>query len=953
MIRNLLATILFFAIPVLLSAQRVDKNAIDGEIYFQLKPSAAVNTTGVQKSAYAIQNSALIAGLKSSFKIQTVASPFINVQSDQLQRTYLLRFDNIYAVDSIISELKKNPAVEYAEKAPLFHLLYTPDDPEYNQSLQHRWYLNLIQASDAWNVEKGSSRIKVAVLDNGIDISHPDLTSKIVAAIDLANGDNNPTPPSKTMEWSHGTHVSGLVGAATNNGVGIASIGFNVSLMAVKISSDTTDGGTMSYGYQGIIWAADHGANVINMSWGGSGYYQTGQNVVDYAYNKGCTLVAAAGNDSDSVLIYPAGYKHVISVASVDYDDVKSNFSSYNSAVDVSAPGGYDATGYSIYSTVYMDGTLYQYMQGTSMATPIVSGLAGLMMSADTTLTPEKLEAIMKATSDNIDAKNPDYPGQLGAGRINAYKAVVAVKDSLSKHTVVANFKADGLYIPQGGTVIFTDESTGSPSSWVWSFPGGSPNSSTDQNPAQVTYMKPGVYPVSLTASDGTNSNTETKTSYITVYSLASGAWEAQATGFSQASRGIDYISIVNENVAWADAYDGSGSNDNILEFTRTSDGGTTWTPGTYTGVPAAYKVTSIAGTDRDTAWISTYNTTFGSSGAIFKTVDGGASWVQQTTAGFNDASSFPNFVYFWDGKKGICQGDPVSSYFEIYTTTDGGTTWNRVPSANIPKAQLGEYGYTDLYAVYNTTIWFGTNKGRVFKSVDNGQHWTASSTGMAEVNNIGFHDGTTGIVTYVQYDQNSGTIADFQMKKTSDGGQTWATVNPTGSYYKSDIAVIKDEPGLVISTGNSQDLAQCGSAYSLDDGQTWVQLDDSVQYTTVKFLNRTVGWAGGFNQNAISRGIWKWLKTDVQVGQIPDKDQLQVYPNPSHGQITLHLPDAKSSIEVSVYNLLGKRVMYLNKLPVNVSNLYPLNLKSLERGIYILRVKQDQSTTTKKLVIE
>ncbi|MBN2639619.1 MAG: S8 family serine peptidase [Bacteroidales bacterium] len=941
MIKNLLLTILAIFSTSVLLAQKVDPNAVDGEVYFQVKSTAS------------FKSSQIAAGFKSSYKIQGISAPFASATSDKLNRTYLLHFSNVYAVDSIIADLKRNPEIEYAEKAPLFHVLFTPNDPEYNSTPAHRWFLDLIQAADAWNLEKGDANVKVAILDNGIYINHPDLVGKIVAATDLANNDNNPTPPAKTLEWSHGTHVSGLAGAATNNGIGIASIGYGVSLMAVKISSDTTDGSTMSFGYQGIIWAADHGADVINMSWGGPGYYQTGQNVIDYAYNKGCTMIAAAGNDNNSQILYPAGYKHVISVASVDYDDVKSSFSSYGTTVDVSAPGGYNAFGNSLYSTVYLNGFDYQYMQGTSMASPVVAGLAGLMISADTTLTPEKLESVLKATCDNIDAENPSYVGKIGVGRINAYKAIAAVQDSAALHTVVADFQANTLYVPQGGAVSFTDESKGNVTAWTWSFPGGVPGSSTLQNPTDITYNTPGVYSVSLTVSDGTNSNTETKTYFITVYSLATGAWEPQATGFTEASRGINYISIVNSNVAWANAYDGSGNSAVVHQFTRTSDGGQTWTPGTYSGTPSTYVVSSITATDYDTAWISMYNNTTGTTyGGVFKTQNGGTTWVQQTSASFNNASSFPNFVYFRDGKNGICMGDPVNNFFEIYTTANGGATWVRVPTTNMPIAFIGEYGYVGLYATYGNTIWFGTNKGRVFKSSDNGQHWTVSSTGMLEVNNMGFHDNNTGIVTYVSYDQNTGTINNFQMKRTTDGGQTWLTVNPTGSYFKSDIAVIKDEPGLVISTGISQDLSQCGSAYSLDDGQTWVKLDDSVQYTTVKFYDRSVGWAGGFNQSATSRGIWKWLKTDVSVGQVKDDSEMKIFPNPSDGYVNLVLPAATSDIEVSVYDLLGRRVVYMPKVQLNGSKQYFLNLKNLNKGIYFVNVKQNDIIRSKKLII-
>ncbi|MCF6185780.1 MAG: S8 family serine peptidase, partial [Bacteroidales bacterium] len=668
----------------------------------------------------------------------------------------------------------------------------------------------------------------------------------MVAQYDVADNDNDPTPPLQNTEWSHGTHTSGLVGAETNNTTGIASIGFGISLIAVKVAANSSDGSGVTYGYEGITWAADNGADVINLSWGGPGYYQTGQNVMNYAYNKGCVIVASAGNDGNSTISYPAAYEHVISVASTDYNDGKSYFSQYGSTIDVCAPGGFNANWASIYSTVYTS-SQYDYMQGTSMSSPICAGLCGLMLSHDPSLTPEKLEAILKATCDNIDSQNSSYNGQLEAGRINAYAALNAVEDTLNANSIIADFQASSVSIPEGGTVNFTDLSSGTPTSWSWTFEGGTPGTSTQQNPANILYNNPGSYQVTLTVSDGTNSNTEIKTSFIIVNPLISGAWLPQATGFSTPSRGINYISIVDPNTVWANAYDGSGTGADIWEFTKTTDGGNTWTPGTYAAVPTNYVVSTISAISDQKAWIAMYDKNASNGyGGIFATTDGGTTWTEQTTATYDDPASFPNIVYFWDANNGFCQGDPTSGYFEIYTTTDGGNTWVRTPQSNIPAPLSGEYGYTDLYDTYGDIIWFGTNKGRVFKSTDRGLNWTVSTTGSTEVTTLGFHNDSIGIMTYVTYNQTTGTITGFEMRRSLDGGTTWNLVTPSGDYYKADMAVIKNAQGMLVSTGISQDLSQCGSAYSLDEGDTWTMLDDSIQYTTVKFYNNSTGWAGG-----------------------------------------------------------------------------------------------------------
>ena len=946
----------FFAVFSNLSlfAQTVDPNAVDGQIYFQLKTTAALKSQGV-KGVVNINNFPVVRGLKEAYKITRVNRPFYKANDNQLQRTYLLHFKDIKDVDNLISKLKKEKDVVYAEKAPLFKILYTPNDPDYNGNANYRWYLDVIQAAKAWDIQKGNPNIKVAVLDNAIDVDHPDLKSKIVAKIDLANNDDNPMPPKQDMEWTHGTHVSGLVGAATNNGIGIASIGFNISLMAVKISSDSTNGKTMSFGYQGIVWAADHGANVISMSWGGPGYYKTGQNVVNYAYNKGSVLVAAAGNDGNSSALYPGDYDHVICVASTNSNDAKSSFSQYGKAIDVCSPGGSNAKGFGIFSTVDYVASDYGYMQGTSMATPIVSGLCGLMLSEDPTLTPEKLEAILKATCDNIDSINTGYVGQLGAGRIDAFKAIEAVKDSMALHSIVANFKASEVAIPQGSEVSFTDLSDGNPTAWSWTFEGGTPSHSNLQNPANIKYAKPGAFKVSLTITKGTKTNTEVKTKFILVYPLVSGAWLPQATGFTAQSRGIDHISIVNPNVVWANAYDGSGNKVNPLEFTKTTDGGATWTPGKYSGIPTDYVVSCITAVDTSHAWIAMYSKTGTfSHGGVYATTDGGTTWTHQSTALFNNKASFPDIIHFWNTQDGVCMGDPVNNYFEIYTTTDGGVHWTPVPTSNIPYSFSGEAGWTDLYAVYGNTIWFGTNKGRIFKSTDKGLHWTVAAAGLTNISTLGFHNDSIGVVTDVTYDQTSGAVTSYQMKKSTNGGSTWTTVTPTGHYFKSDLAVVPDAPGMLISTGISQTLALSGSAYSLDEGNTWTMLDDSIQYTTVKFYNSSVGWAGGFNENSTSRGIWKWLGIpSTGVGEIPGNSGIKIYPNPTSGIVHFSVPDAGRLFEISIYDIQGKLVKQIQNGETTGSHEYTLDLSSLKKGFYVAVLKTDKTTIKRKIVVK
>ena len=880
------------------NAQTIGNKFQDGKIYLKIADDAVWNFES-ENGEVQLERAGVISPFIEPYKITRIHCPFHNIPDKGLRNTWLIEFGESSAADMLIAALSAVPGVEYTEKVPVFRLFLTPNDTYYGTvsglfgSANAKWHLDRIRADSAWDLNHGSSLVTVAVLDNAIWTAHPDLSTKIVQAWDVADNDPDPNPPTADLTWSHGTHTSGLVGAKTNNGIGVASIGYDVSLMAVKVARNSD--GALVAGYEGIIWAADHGADVISMSWGTTQYFQTMQNIINYAYNKGCVMVAAAGNDGNDTIQYPAGLNHVISVASTDGSDQMSSFSCYGPWIDVCAPGGFPSGGaglFSVLSTTCSDASFfgagaygvsgkYDVMQGTSMSCPIVAGLCGLMLSADSTLTPEKLENLLKISCDNIDAQNPGHIGDLGSGRINAFKAVKTVQDSA--RTLVADFMVSENIILVGSSVDFTDLSAGSPVSWQWSFPGGIPSASTSQNPTGIVYSSPGIFPVTLTVGDGTTNNTEIKNAFIMVRKLPSSVWIPQATGFVTQYRGIRNISIVNPQVAWASAYDGSGAGATVLEFTRSWDGGATWTPGTIQGLPTGMDLSELFAINRDTAWAALWGNTSGGKG-IFKTTDGGMNWTAQPSAAFSGSAAFPNTVYFWDDNNGVCLGDPNGGYFEFYTTSDGGNNWTRVPQSNIPAPASGEYGYNGGkdYAVVGNTIWFGTNKGNVFKSTDRGLNWTSAPAGCAEVSNIAFTDENNGLLEYKAFNQTTGQLTAFQLKKTSDGGLTWQNVNFSGDLFKSDIDAVPGKTGMYVATGSFQDLNMCGSSYSLDYGQNWTMIDDSVQYTCVRFYDLNTGWAGGFNQSQSSEGIWKWMgliqdSVNIIPEFIADKTQINV----------------------------------------------------------------------------
>ncbi|MBU0486454.1 MAG: T9SS type A sorting domain-containing protein [Bacteroidetes bacterium] len=329
---------------------------------------------------------------------------------------------------------------------------------------------------------------------------------------------------------------------------------------------------------------------------------------------------------------------------------------------------------------------------------------------------------------------------------------------------------------------------------------------------------------------------------------VAFAQWTEQATGFTTVSRGIEYISAVDQNVVWATAYNGTTPSNYITEFTRTTNGGTTWTPGTVAGYTSGYGSSMIIGIDGQTAWMPVWSTSGG--GAILKTINGGTSWTAQTTAAFAAPAGFPNVVHFWDANTGWCQGDPNGGYFELYTTTNGGTTWTRVPTGNIPPPIAGdEYGTTGFYDVVGDTVWFTTNKGRVFRSPDKGLNWTVVATTLTNQCKIAFKDALNGLV----YQVDNGILIG-----TSDGGDTWTTINPTGNFYTSDIAYVPGTPNTYVSTGSSD-----GASFSLYGGQVWEDFASVPgQMLSCDWVSNTCGWVGNFNTSATVGGIFKFTGT-------------------------------------------------------------------------------------------
>jgi subtilisin family serine protease len=311
-------------------------------------------------------------------------------------------------VPARLAALRSEPAVAFAVVAQPVHALdVVPDDAEWPR----QYGPVAIQAPQAWELTTGTASVTIAIVDTGIDLGHPDLADKIVAGTNVISPTQTPQDDN-----GHGTHVAGIAAAASGNATGIAGISWGARLMPVK-ALDANGDGDDALVAAGIVWAVDHGADIVNLSLGGSCPSPALELAATYASSKGATLVAAAGNTGTVGVLCPAAFEPVIAVAATGPDDVRASFSSLGPEIDVAAPG------VGIYSTLWTSqGSGYGYKSGTSMAAPHVAGLVALLASLPQFDTPEKIRAALEDTALELGPACRD--SQYGAGLVQASAAL-------------------------------------------------------------------------------------------------------------------------------------------------------------------------------------------------------------------------------------------------------------------------------------------------------------------------------------------------------------------------------------------------------------------------------------------------------------------------------------------------------------------------------------------------
>ncbi len=439
---------LVFAISPLIIYDGIDSEyVVPGHVIFKLKQEAIKNP---EPPLNAPESIALILSNYTKSNAERVFPhhhapamkyhPSGNPYSD-LSRIYEVVIDNQDDIKMAMFDIVATGLVEYVQprylpesfpddQSTLFLTDHVPND----SLLSQQYHLNLIEAFAAWNVWKGDTNTVIGIIDTGVELLHPDLVNAIKynyndpingedsdgdGYIDnfhgwnLGEGNNDPS----FNRSAHGVHVSGIAAAETNNYEGIAGAGYKSRFLPVKIDDQF---GRLTKAYEGIVYAVDQGASVVNCSWGS--FFNAGpfgQDIIDYAVlNNDVLVVAAAGNANVDIPFYPASFERVLSVAATDTLDIKTHFSNYGHFIDIAAPG------VKILST-WVNGT-YLSSGGTSMAAPIVSGAAAILRSYFPELDAMQIKSLLKMTADPVDTihDNVPYAEQLGYGRLNMHRAL-------------------------------------------------------------------------------------------------------------------------------------------------------------------------------------------------------------------------------------------------------------------------------------------------------------------------------------------------------------------------------------------------------------------------------------------------------------------------------------------------------------------------------------------------
>ncbi len=416
---------------------------VSGELIIKLAKDATISSSPIEV-------------LNEKHQMISIEKVFKNSENSILDNIYLLSVPEDTDILSIVDDYFSCLDIEYAEPNSIFYFAGIPND----ENFSNQWALcNTGQASgspgididalEAWGIETGDENVVIAVIDSGVDYTHPDLANNIWVNDDEIPGNNIdddgndfiddvvgwdfvgesplfPNPDNDPLDDNgHGTHCAGIISAVTNNNIGVAGVCWSCKIMPVKVGGGSLGLVNLVVAVKGIEYAVDNGADVISMSFGSYDFSETLDYVLNYAHEQGVVVVASAGNGNTYQKSYPAAYDKVIAVAATDINDGRAEFSNYGNWIDVAAPGCEIFSTMPTYNVAMNNlgyNRNYDYCDGTSMSCPIVVGLAALLLSYDPNLTTDEVRSIIHYSTDWADTDR-----YIGNGRVNAHKALLIV----------------------------------------------------------------------------------------------------------------------------------------------------------------------------------------------------------------------------------------------------------------------------------------------------------------------------------------------------------------------------------------------------------------------------------------------------------------------------------------------------------------------------------------------
>ncbi|MBK9632068.1 MAG: T9SS type A sorting domain-containing protein [Saprospiraceae bacterium] len=428
---------------------------------------------------------------------------------------------------------------------------------------------------------------------------------------------------------------------------------------------------------------------------------------------------------------------------------------------------------------------------------------------------------------------------------------------------------------------------------------------------------------------------------------LSNAQWKSLGSGITNSPRDIFSISAVNELVIWAVATDYTTGIS--YDFTRSVDGGVTWISGSLPDTIGDYYPGSIFALDAQTAWVLMIKSPQQDRIKIFKTINGGITW-QEQSGEFNKEGGAFAAMHFFNENEGLGFGSPGTDIpaidsLQIYRTNNGGENWERIPASSlpVPMDREGVWVYGDnRYEAKGDTLWFGTRASRVFRTTDRGESWQAFGTGISGnsdspgLASLAFQDSRNGIAT---------TYLPSQAVRTTDGGETWTKIQIPAIPRAADIEFIPGtKASYIINEGWLTSSNTSRFLVTHDQGESWKQSSFTPAIPVIRFLSPTIGFAGGSVIGPDLGGIYKWMGsfTSTKEENKKSNELVEVFPNPVKDKLMISLSQEfsiRNNLSFTIYDILGQKV----KQFLLHSTILNIDINDLTAGIYFYKLN-DQS---------